>query len=196
MRGDAITDLSDTQYKLAEAEFFLAQLKRNHGKFNKFNFYLSAFISAARSVYWIMVREYKDVPGWNEWNREKGRTASAEVQDLLRRTTKMRNYTQKVGPIMAEIVTKIGLPKMEITRLNKLGPGRIMLQGTMQNCRVIHLNSAGEMVIFQMVTLKKFGRVEPKFFPHKDTLEECNKYYNLLAEIVKECTDRFKIPDQ
>lgn len=182
---------TDTEYKLAESKFFLDQLKLNRGKLDKFNFYLSAFISAARSVHWVMNTEYGKVPGWTMWQKMKERTAPEDVKDLLKRTKDMRNHAVKRGSVMAEVVTKIKLPKPEIERLNKLGPGRIMIQGTMSNCRFIHMNAAGEMVMFQTVKLMKFGRVEPKFFPHKDVLEECQTYYDVLATFVEECTEKF-----
>ncbi len=56
-----------TQFKLDEARFFLDHLAPNYGKERKFDFFLSAFISAARSVTWVMKAEYADVEGWAAW---------------------------------------------------------------------------------------------------------------------------------
>ena len=45
--------------------------------------------------------EYKHVPGWVEWIREKEATRTEEVQDLYDGITEMRNNSQKKGPVMA-----------------------------------------------------------------------------------------------
>ena len=52
-----------TKHKLEEAKFFLEQLRANYGKLKKFDYFLSAFISSARSVTWVMRNEYSSVPG-------------------------------------------------------------------------------------------------------------------------------------
>jgi hypothetical protein len=63
-----------TQKKLAEARFFLGHMREEANKPNRqnpdaFDHYLSAFISAARSVLWVLHHERKEEwenfePGW------------------------------------------------------------------------------------------------------------------------------------
>jgi hypothetical protein len=47
-----------TGFKLEEARFFLAHLEKHWRHVPQYEFYLSAFISAARSVTWVMRYEY------------------------------------------------------------------------------------------------------------------------------------------
>jgi hypothetical protein len=51
--------VSDTRFKLQEAEYFLEQMKRNVDNFAHFAFNLSAFVSAARSITLVMQYQYK-----------------------------------------------------------------------------------------------------------------------------------------
>lgn len=84
-----------TRRKLEEAKFFLDQLRPNYGKEKKFDFYLSAFISAARSITWVMGAEYGDVPGYKDWF--DGLQPSEEEERLLKGTNTLRVRTQKQG---------------------------------------------------------------------------------------------------
>ncbi len=47
----------------------------------KFLYYLSAFVSSARSVPWVMRSEYAEVPGWERWF--EGEEQLVEEQELL-----------------------------------------------------------------------------------------------------------------
>jgi hypothetical protein len=187
--------MTDTEYKLAEAEFFLNCMRTNYGKENKFNFYLSAFISAARSVHWIMNAEYHEVPGWQEWCRQTNENCTDDVRDILKRTAKMRNHALKQGAVRADIVTRFKLPKAEMERLKNAGPGCIKIEGSLNNPQVIIMNEeTRETTVFPFVKIAEFGRHEPKFFRHKDVFKECEKYFRIMDLFVKECAEKFGRP--
>jgi hypothetical protein len=187
--------LSDTEYKLMEAEFFLDLMKRNRGKFNQFNFYLSAFLSAANSVYFVMKREYKRTPGWIAWQREAAKELSVDSVELLRRTRKMRNHSLKQATLQAGTLTKLKMSRPDIERLNKAGPGDFLIQGTIHNPRVVHKNTAtGKLTFFPFATAKRFVRVERQYMKFRDLLAECRKYYELLAPFVAQCVEKFGRP--
>src|SRR5687768_518490 len=86
-----------TRQKLEEAKFFLDQLEPNYGKAKKFDFLLSAYISAARSVLWIMRAEYGAVPGWQTWYASHKTTS--EERALLKGTNDVRTRTLKREPL-------------------------------------------------------------------------------------------------
>ncbi|MBC7108976.1 MAG: hypothetical protein H5T41_09395 [Methanomassiliicoccales archaeon] len=65
--------MSNTRFKLNEAKYFLEQMKEHADSTEEFAYNLSAFLSAARSVTWIMQNEFKNVPGFEEWYSEKQR---------------------------------------------------------------------------------------------------------------------------
>jgi hypothetical protein len=74
--------VSDTRFKLQEAEYFLEQMKNNVDNYTHFAFNLSAFVSAARSVTLVMQYQYKIRVNTEEsssiWYREN-------VEEVLRR---------------------------------------------------------------------------------------------------------------
>ena len=77
--------MSRTRAKLNEARFFLGELERTYYEYverlellSKNNpeppvcqYYLSAFISSARSVMWVMRSEYQNLGGWEEWYQSR-----------------------------------------------------------------------------------------------------------------------------
>ena len=70
-----MAQISNTRRKFREARFFLANMQRaarsTHLDREDFDFYLSAFLSAARSVTWVLQKEQKAsydawYPGWKQ----------------------------------------------------------------------------------------------------------------------------------
>jgi hypothetical protein len=55
--------ISDTRFKLQEAEYFLNQMKKTADDMTEFIFNQIAFVSAARSVTFVMQKEYKKSEG-------------------------------------------------------------------------------------------------------------------------------------
>jgi hypothetical protein len=58
MSEDGRTAVSNTRFKLQEAEYFFDQMKKNVSEKNHFIFNLIAFVSAGRSVTFVMQDEY------------------------------------------------------------------------------------------------------------------------------------------
>lgn len=89
-----------TQKKLREARFFAELL----GKANRqpvrnepeqFEYYLSAFLSAARAVTWVLQHEEKD--RYDAWSPAWFNSRSPEDQTLLKDMITRRNFVQKRG---------------------------------------------------------------------------------------------------
>jgi len=114
-------DIPKTQKKLREAAFFFSKLhatRLDRGiETEEVEFYLSAFISAGRSVTFALQYEAKApydawFPGWASALREVDR-------DLLRSMVEQRNATQKKG----EIETEGAIEYIPVTSLERR-PGR------------------------------------------------------------------------
>lgn len=56
-----------TQHKGREAEYHLRQAERHYQSDDEFAFYLSAFLSAARSITFHMQKQYGNQDGFPEW---------------------------------------------------------------------------------------------------------------------------------
>jgi hypothetical protein len=63
--------MSNTREKLEEAKYFLEQMQVCVEDSKKFAFNLSAFLSAARSVTFIMQSEFKSSPEFSHWYKDK-----------------------------------------------------------------------------------------------------------------------------
>ena len=87
-----------TQKKLRETHFFLAQLERElsssaHNQAEAVEFYFSAFLSAARSVTFVL--EAEESSKYNEWSPVWRNSRSENERHLLSRFTGARNRALK-----------------------------------------------------------------------------------------------------
>ncbi len=102
-----------TQYKLEEAKFFLALLEQNWRHFPHVDYFLSAFISAARSVTWVMRSEYGSKPGWAEWF--EARKPSPETRELLKQVNNVRVRATKTVPVKTRTTATVTIKPEEMT---------------------------------------------------------------------------------
>lgn len=101
-----------TRQKLDEARFFL-RLCEDNRHLHEFNYYLSACVSAARAVTWIMRAEYVRVDGWEAWY--KARTPSKAEERLLRQMGDIRTRSQKSAPLDARAALQVNIPPELLT---------------------------------------------------------------------------------
>lgn len=102
-----------TQYKLEEAKFFLLLLEQNWRHFPHVDYFLSAFVSAARSVTWVMRSEYGKVPGWEEWFDAK--KPSSKARELLKRMNDVRVRATKSVPLKTRTTAQVTIPPEQVT---------------------------------------------------------------------------------
>jgi hypothetical protein len=83
--------VSGTQYKLLETKYFLERMEEMTSSDREaFNFNLSAFLSAARSVRFFLNREFRGADGFANWWKGKGRdwpkpeNGLKEIEDPVR----------------------------------------------------------------------------------------------------------------
>lgn len=178
--------------KLEEAQFFLSQLAPNYMKERKFDFYLSAFISSARAVTWVMKSEYGKIAGWKSWY--EGCEPSAEEVKLLDGTNSLRLRLTKQEALQTTIriqLKGVKLPKSKLDRVNAAlssGNAPVRLSGSGGKYS-LEVEVDGEMLLCP-ATEVYFDR-GLKEFPNEDILKLCGKYYDALALLVQECGERF-----
>ena len=83
--------------KVAEADYFLDQLHLTQGFHHEFGFIFSAFVTAARSVTFVLQSVMSHYPGFDEWYEPE--RAKLEQNELAKFFVKLRNHAQKVGGI-------------------------------------------------------------------------------------------------
>jgi hypothetical protein len=81
--------------RLSEANYFARRLRSQRGE--KLQYELNAFLSAARSVTWLIQKEMVHVPGFSEWWSERQKEMAADP--AMRFFLALRNYSQKEGRI-------------------------------------------------------------------------------------------------
>ena len=89
------TTLRHPVEKLLEAEHFLARLICSDGL--EFQFELNAFLSASRSVTFVLQKVMSDVPGFASWY--KPQQARMKADAAMRFFLALRNISQKQGPV-------------------------------------------------------------------------------------------------
>jgi hypothetical protein len=89
------TTLRHPVEKLLEAEYFLGRMTHRTGL--KFQFELNAFLSASRSVTFVMQKAMSDVPGFDRWYLQ--RQAEMKSDEAMRFFIELRNVSQKQGPV-------------------------------------------------------------------------------------------------
>lgn len=94
--------------RLKEAEFFLEKLKKTHGKGDEFRYYLSALVSAARSITLVLQKDLRSrhASEFDDWWNEKRQTipTSPISFETIRN---FRNTLQKEGyrvPAVIELI--------------------------------------------------------------------------------------------
>lgn len=139
-------------------------------------YYLNAFISAARTVRWVMNCEYDLIGGFADW--AKNTSATEEEQDLLDRFKALRNRTQKRGPLRPTIHSLV-IPYLAPIAWPGGGPDN---KGSGQ--WYVPSVSAG-FQIRRLVGLD--GR---------EIWQSCHNYWEYLQRLVDECEAKFGIPRQ
>ena len=86
------------EYKIAETDFFLTKLKgtiHTEEVFVGARYYLSAFLSASRSITFALQATMKDIPDFKEWYEQHQN--KLRQNDLAKYFLEVRNLSQKVG---------------------------------------------------------------------------------------------------
>lgn len=91
-----LTSLLLVEEKLLEANYFI-QLMRQGGPGPSYGYCLSAFVSASRSVTFLLQKEMAHVPGFDDWWQQQ--QARLKADPVARFFLKIRNYSQKEGRI-------------------------------------------------------------------------------------------------
>lgn len=181
-----------TQYKLEEARFFLAHLEKHWRHVPQIDFYLSAFVSAARSVTWIMKAEFLHVPGWAKWYESK--RPSSTIRELLKKMNDVRLRTTKTEPLKTRTMANVTIPPEEMSPavmafLQGGAVGQIQLEPVDPNNTVFLVRVGGE--VLAKAHLKGAEHRLPEF-EGRDSKDVCREYLIELERLVTECHEKFK----
>jgi hypothetical protein len=92
----SLTSLLLVEERLLEAEHFIKRLRRQNDS-NRMGFELNAFLSACRSVTFLLQKEMSDVPGFSSWWEQQREALRADKAAVF--FVNLRNFSQKEGRV-------------------------------------------------------------------------------------------------
>lgn len=185
---------SPTRKKHGEAKFFLGLMERNSGSFPDFNYYVSAFISAARSVTWIMRAEYQTKEGWEAWYDARQPTI---VDDkFLKDANELRVKSVKSEPVQTNVRVTLDIPPEEVTPelrefFRSLQPDQLAQMLLVRTRDVKNGKLGGRQVLAFGEVTKTTMYVDG--FPQHDILELGRRYVAELEGLIQECERKFPL---
>jgi hypothetical protein len=183
-----------TRKKHDEAKFFLDLMESNFGSFPDFNYYVSAFISAARSVTWVMRAEYQTKEGWEAWYDARQPTI---VDDkFLKDANELRVRSVKSEPVQTNVRVTLDIPLDEVTPelrefFHSLKPAQLAQMLLVKEEDVKNRKLGGRQVLAFGEVTKTTMYVDE--FPEHDILELGRKYVAELEGLMQECESKFPL---
>ena len=177
--------MSNTRQKLEEARYFLEQMQVCVEDRKKFAFNLSAFLSAARSVTFIMQSESKSSPEFSDWYKDKQKEMNNDGD--FRFFNDLRVATIHKKPVVPHKKTEIGISEtiaisesITIRVIDK--EGNVISEQTSEPKETKPPQE-------KEVTVKHSWYFEER--PNDDLLGLCNKYIQNIEKLVEECEKQF-----
>lgn len=180
-----------TRFKLEEARYFFGHLEKDWRHVPHFEFYLSAFVSAARSVTWVMRHEYNKCTGWRSWFEM--RQPPAHLRETLRKMNDLRVRSTKTNPIRTRTSVKLSLRQDQMTPevLELLRPGsgcRFQIVPKDSSNTEAEVISEGRVVASARI---EHVTHEVPEFEGCNALDVCGEYLRELETLVSECEAKF-----
>ena len=183
-----------TRQKLDEAAFFLGKVEEHSFDFldddekaPPFIYYVSAFVSAARSVQWVMRSECVHSEGWEEWFQS--REPAVEDRELLRNFAKIRNRSEKSDPLHPAVKLYASVGSEASADEGGRPPSK---NPKLQQYRITITEVAPESEqpcsVEAVLDAVQFGLPE---LGEGDFLHCCSRYLGLLKGLVEDCEARF-----
>jgi hypothetical protein len=176
--------MSPVQNRIDAARYFLRTLVEKDPPHPEFDWLLEAFITAARSVVWVMSATAEDKEIYQEWNRLT--PLPPEVAQLFRQITDLRNRIQKCGVVASKIAVTL--------EIDATGDAMLLMQEHSHLSEGERFEKIGDLEIDTATGRAEIrhpdgkvltGRVAYTFsqveeFPHEDVLDKCERYMRHL----------------
>ena len=173
--------MSNTRQKLEEAKYFLSQMQANIENPKNFAFNLSAFLSAARSVTFVMRSEFARFSGFDGWYKSKQEEMNGDGDFKFFNDMRVVTIHQRtVTPHRKTHITISETISASLTRKVVDKDGNVVSERTSE--------PKAEKSPEEKVTIKHSWYFEER--PDEDLLELCNAYVQKLEKLVDECEKR------
>ena len=180
----------DTQQNYNEAEYFLEMMKGNDENRQRFEYNLSAFLSAARSVTFVLQKESSKNPEFDEWYCKKQMQMKRDKLFKFLKKKRDSGIHKKIIKPRAEISTTIpfsGAGSPSIESIVRKADGAIKDYESSESSAKPKLASKPNGI--EETKYKWFFNDWPE--PDEDVITLCEKYLNDLKIIVEEAESKF-----
>lgn len=177
--------MTNTERKLDEARFFIKKLDTQDPHFD---YFLSAFLNAARSTTWIMRNEFHSIAGWENWYNSIDVTE--ETKKLLIKINDLRILSTKQSGIKTQFLLfdtfYIGDDDYKkFQSLTEETGDYIMTIAEYKKDQNIEINTKDSI-------FTEIDRTRAIDFPSRiEMLNLCKEYLKLLTHLVSACTKEF-----
>lgn len=179
--------MTDTERKYYEAKYFLDRLDIDDPYFD---FNLSAFLNAARSITWVMRHEFNKVDRWEKWFQEyylpeKGRQLLKEINDLRIEATKKSGVKTDFFFLQSDMLID-----------EKYYPELQKIKGLEEGDYIFSIEPLSEELnASEEETIRFVGKIDRQNKPYdaarKTIKSRCEEYLILMDELVKNCVTGF-----
>jgi hypothetical protein len=181
-----------TQQKLMYSSIMLEQAKKSSNDYSVFMANLDAFVYDARSVTYIMQKEYNPAVGFEEWYRSKQEEMKVDPDFVLFK--KLRVDTTHIRPFNASSKYTTSFPGgLTITggKTVDIPLGKVDNRSNLviDNETPVTINGESAADIKHSTTRNYFFADRP----NEDAVALCETYFQKLQKLVIECHDRFKL---
>jgi hypothetical protein len=181
--------MTGSQQKLMYADIMLQQAKQNINNYPVFIANLDAFVTDARSVTFIMQKEFNSINGFEEWYKvkqeEMKNDSDFQLFNILRvDTTHVRPFNT---PSRYTTLFQEGLSISGSKTVIPLGKADDKGNLVIDNKSPITINGKPVTNIKRSTTRRYFFTDRP----NEDAITICERYFQKLKELVTECYDTF-----
>jgi len=180
-------NVTDTRQKLLEVNYFLEQMKNTQSSRDAFKYNLSAFLSAARSVTFVMQSEFRRVSGFNDWYSQK--QVETEGDDLMKFLKDKRNITVKQEPVRPRALVSVTNNEPPIIINDHMSFVIKRASGTVERSESIPPRPQPQPKAQAQTTVEWLWYFVE--LPDKDVVSVCAEHVTKLESLVTECESRF-----
>lgn len=177
-----MNSMNKTIKKLSEAEFFLEKMRSEYDKHDDFEYYFSAFISACRSVLWVLKAECGKNENWLLWYESK--VPKEDELRFLKKTNEIRVRSEKHTPLEAGLMETMALDKASM-------PDDIydfFVKGNVDELDIKFYDSNSVLIngehVVPIVENRFYKEVDE--FKGEDIVDICSRYFEMISEVVNE----------
>ncbi len=190
LQRSKIYHITETEYKLKEAKYFISLLSRNKKNSEQFDFLLNAFVNSARSITWVMRAEFSKIPEWVSWfNAREVKKSERYILDLF---NSLRVSASKKESLKTYFLVGIKIPENKFSnslnrRLERLSGKKLLISIKRDLGRKPKLNPKKLTFSAYLADVRR-GVIG---FTEKDILQLCGNYLAILDNLVKDCIRKF-----